>query len=143
MSENKMNLDLFIQKSLKIAEERKKPFDLVVEGFEEGTISFNYPKNNQLLNYIDAAGRSATVNATGDIDISDMGSLIEASKELVYSCCPYIQSKELHEKLGIEDPLEIPIIIFGMDQTMDIASNIADRAKGNKIFSETVEAVKN
>lgn len=138
---SKTNFDLFIEKSLKIVEYRKKPFELEVEEF--GLISFIYPNTNSLLNYIDAAGRAVSVSATGEAEMKDIGALIDASKELVFNCCPYLQSVELHEKLEIKDPLESAILIFGVDTTMSLASEIADRAKGNKTYSEISQKVKN
>lgn len=139
--ENKLNLDLFIQKAIKISEERKKPFELEIEDF--GAINFNYPKQNQLLNYMDSSVKGVTVDSNGVLLSQDFGLLVEAAKEFVYACCPYLQSDELHKALDLKDPFDAPIIIFGLDKTMEIASQIAEIAQGKKIIEKVVEEVKN
>jgi len=136
--ENKTNLEMFISKALKKHESREENFDIEVKDY--GLINFKRPSSNQLLKYLDEVSNCV---GTGENARVDLIGITEASKDLVYNCCLFLQSSELREKLGIKDPLETPIIIFGIEETNRLAAEISDKAEGSKISVEVSEEIKN
>ena len=134
----------FINKALKRKEEREKPFDLEVKGY--GVVHFNKPTNNDLLKYMDKASSAIVTEGEGEntkVVSQDLEQMVEAAKELVYICCPILQSKELQESLWIQNPIETPIEVFGIKETMDIAAKISEKVDGFKIQEEIDEKIKN
>lgn len=134
----------FIEKAMKRKEELSKPFELEIEGY--GTVNFNRPTNNQLLSYMDKVSSAIVTEGEGEeakVISQDLIQMSEAAKELVYVCCPTLQSKELQEALGIQDPLETSIEVFGIKETMDIAGRISEKVDGAKLQKEVDEAIKN
>lgn len=138
---SKLTADLFIEKALRKQEERKKPFELEVGDY--GLVSFNYPNTNQLLNYMDDSAKAVTLDSEGNLLSQEIAQIVEASKELVFNCCPILKNSELQAKLGIEDPLDTPIVVFGIDEVTNIAAKIAEKAQGSKVQNEVVQEVKN
>lgn len=138
---SKLTADLFIEKALRKQEERKKPFELEVGDY--GLVSFNFPSTNQLLNYMDSATNAVTLDDKGTVISQDISLIVEASKELVYNCCPILKNSELQTQLEIQDPLDTPIIVFGIDEVTNIAGIIAEKAQGSKTQNEVVDKVKN
>lgn len=138
----------FINKAIKRKEEMSKPFDLEVAGY--GTVHFNRPTNNQLLNYMDKVNSAMVTETQGEgeeketkVVSQDFIQMSEAAKELVYVCCPILQQKELQEALDIQDPFETAIEVFGVTEIIRIATEISEKADGAKIQEEVAEKVKN
>ena len=140
----KTDLEIFIAKAMKRKEESNKPFDLEIEGY--GLVHFNKPSNNQLLNYMDKVSSAIVTEGTGEeakVISQDLVQMVEASKELVYLCCPTLQQTELQTALEIQDPMETSIEVFGIEKTLDIAAQISEKTKGYKLQEEVAEAIKN
>lgn len=134
----------FINKAIKRKEEREKPFDLEVAGY--GAVHFNMPTNNQLLEYMDKVSSAIKTEGEGEttrVIEQDFIQMTEAAKELVYCCCPTLQSKELQEKMRIQDQLETAIEVFGINETIRIAGEISEKVDGAKLQEDVVEKVKN
>lgn len=134
----------FIAKAIKRKETISKPFDLQVEGY--GIVHFNRPTNKQLLNYMDSISSAIVTEGEGEtskVVSQDVVQMAEASKELVYLCCPILQQEELHKSLEIDEPFETAIEVFGINETMKIAGKIAEMADGSKVAEETAEKIKN
>ena len=134
----------FIEKAMKRKEELNKPFDIEVLGY--GKVIFNKPSNNQLIEYMDKVGQATKTAGEGEeraVVGQDFRLMVEAAKELVYVCCPTLQSKELQEALGIQDPMETSVEVFGVNETLQIAIKISEKADGAKIQEEMNETIKN
>lgn len=145
-SEKVLTLEDFRAKAIKKHNERKKVADIEVAGY--GLIRFTRPSEEQLLSYMDNCAKAivtAKDEETGKNVVvdQDLALILEASKELVYSCCPFLQDNELREELGIKDPLDTPVSVFGINTTMEIAGMIADEFEGEKVEKEVKEEIKN
>lgn len=90
----KMNFDALVAK----AEQRKRS-KLEVKLFDlpgAGALAFHKPGDGALLDYY---GKLAeTTSAEAALALSD---------ELIYDCCPDLQSTELHAALGVKDPSDV------------------------------------
>ena len=134
----------FIEKAMKRKEELNKPFEIDVKTY--GKMTFNRPTNNQLIEYMDKVGQATKTAGEGEereVVGQDFRLMVESAKELVYVCCPDLQSKELQEKMGIQDPMETPLEVFGINETLQVAIEISNRADGAKIQEEMDSTVKN
>ncbi len=140
-----MDFEAFMEKALKRNEEINKVYEIEVKGY--GIMNFNKPKHLQLLKYIDKSGNAVEFEnkENGEIKVisQDLFLIDEASRELVYFTCPFLQDKKLQEALGIIDPLQTPIEVFGIEETMDLAGKISKLAKGESLQEEVNEKIKN
>nr|DAD95073.1 MAG TPA: YqbN [Siphoviridae sp. ctVqj4] len=57
--------------------------------------------------------------------VEDIRELIEAERQLIYKSCPDLQNTELHKKMGIEDPFDVVKAIFEIQETNEIAEELA------------------
>ncbi|KYH35831.1 hypothetical protein CLTEP_02240 [Clostridium tepidiprofundi DSM 19306] len=137
----KLTLDDFRKKALQ-REKAKKLFTFIdVDGF--GEIRFERPTDNEILRYMNECARAVKVDEKGNVTEQDLSITFEASKELVYVCCPFLQDRELREELDIKDPLDVVSKIFGINGTIEIASQIVEEFEGGKLTEQVVEDVKN
>ncbi|QEK12578.1 hypothetical protein FQB35_09705 [Crassaminicella thermophila] len=137
----KLTLDDFRKKALQ-REKAKKLFTFIdVEDF--GEIRFERPTNNEILRYMNECARAVKTDEKGKVIEQDLTIMFEASKELVYTCCEFLQDRELREELEIKDPLDVVSKIFGINGTIEIASQIIEEFEGRKLAEEVVEDIKN
>jgi hypothetical protein len=127
-----LTLDEFINKAVEKCESQKKELKIPILDF--GLITFKRPTNDQTLDYINAQGNSIRFSSDGKILGTDLVNLSKAASELIYFICPYLQNTDLQEALGIKDPLDMPIKVFGIENLIDIANLINNKfGLGKKI----------
>ena len=129
--QKELTLDEFINKSFDCLENRKDVEYLPVKGF--GKIPFNRPTDNELLKYLNAASKGATLDEEGKAKMIDMTPIAIASKTLVYQSCTYLHDKRLLEKSGVEEPFDIAFKLFGISETIDLAGKISDKFGSNEV----------
>lgn len=140
-----IDFETFLGKAMKRQEEINKSFEIDVAGY--GLIKFNHPKDSQLLKYLDGIGNAVETEEVEEgknkVVSQDLVLMDEASRELVYFCCPFLQDAKLHEALKTKDFLKVPTMVFGISETMRIAGEIAERANGEKIQKDINDKIKN
>ena len=139
-----LDVEAFIQKAVLRKEQMSSTFDLNTKNY--GTVTFNRPKNQALLKYLDLMASAVVTEGEGKatkIIEQDFNLMLDASKELIYNCCPMMQSKELQAALDIQDPIETPVEVFGISQTMELAASIVEKSDGEKIQTQAAEKIKN
>jgi len=132
---NKITFDEFVAKATAKRNNRKMVADIYV-GDEYGYMSFNRPSNNDILQYINNVSKSIIFDSEGNMTGQDTILMFEASRELIYATCPFIQKKELHEALDIIDPFDIVAEVFGVQNAIDIATRIKDEFDGASVGDE-------
>lgn len=129
--QKELTLDDFINKSFDCLENRKDVEYLPVKGF--GKVPFNRPTDNELLKYLNAASKGATLDEEGKAKMIDMTPIAIASKTLVYQSCTYLHDKRLLEKAEVEEPFDIAFKLFGISETIDLAGKISDKFGSNEV----------
>lgn len=140
-NDTKLTLDSFRKKAIEKHKNRKKVAYIEVEGF--GQVQFERPSNDQILKYMTGIGNSIKTNADGEVLKQDLNAMADYSKEIVYLNCKFLQDKELREVYEIKDPLETPLEVFGIQETINIASEMGDAFEGEKIQNDVDESIKN
>ncbi|NHI47971.1 hypothetical protein FDE94_08830 [Clostridium botulinum] len=132
--DKKITLEDFIKKATDKYNNRKKVTDIEVEGF--GALTFTRPSDSDLLKFKDILANSIKFSKDESIDKLDYGQMLNASKELIYNSCEFLHSNELMQDLECGEPFDIPVKIFGIDGTVQLAQKI------NEAFEDSnVEAV--
>ena len=137
----RLNLEDFIRKAKEKEAKKEKIFLIEVE--EYGELEFRRPTMNEILNYTDANSGAFTFDEDGNVLSQSVSTMLEASRELVYQCCSFLQSQELRESLEIEDPLDTPARLFGIGEKNRIAETIAGRVNNIKVQKKVTEEIKN
>lgn len=141
MGNKKLTLEQFREKAMKKHKSRKMVAEIEVENY--GKITFKRPKDSQMLTYLNETANSIQTDDAGNVIGQDIVRLLDSSKELVYMSCPFLQDEKLKESLGIKDPLETPVELFGMKETMNIAKCIVEEFEGLQVDKEVDEEIKN
>lgn len=131
----KITLEEFIAKATAKHNNKKMFVDLYIDE-EFGQVTFKRPSNNDILQYINNVSKSISFDKEGNMIGQDTVLMFEASKELVYISCSYLQNKELHNMLGVTDPLDVVAEVFGVQNTIDLATKIKDAFDGESIRDE-------
>lgn len=100
---------------------------------EMGTMVFNRPGENELLSYVSECSRSQ----------DDLGLVLKASKSLVYNSSSFLQNDDLQKKLDVVDPLDTVTKVFEINETVEIASKIAETFMGAEKVEEIEKEIKN
>ncbi|MGB6129670.1 MAG: hypothetical protein WBG30_13075 [Psychrilyobacter sp.] len=137
----RLSLEHFIKKAMEIESKREKLF--LIDTGDFGEIEFKRPTTKEMLNYIDGTSNSVQTDSDGEVVSQDTEGILDASKELVYQCCSYMQSTELRESFDIENPLDTPVKIFGINKTNEIARKIMEKVNGNNSIKKATEEIKN
>ncbi|GAA0735854.1 hypothetical protein [Clostridium oceanicum] len=135
----KLTLEDFIKKATDKHTKRKKVVDIDIEGF--GLITFKRPSDSDLLDFKDVLANSVKVTKDEKIDKLDYRQMLEASKELLYNTCEFLHSKELMEELQCGEPFDLPVKIFGIDETIELAQKVCEAFEDNK--TDIKEHIKN
>lgn len=142
----------------KLTEKEEKKIKVTqVEVQEFGLIEFIRPKDDKIIEYVADIAKAVeqeeeisnisedetTEKNLKKIKKIDLKQLLEASSKFVYQCCPLLQKKEIRDMYKGAIPYEIPGQIFGMNETIELASKLIDIFEGKKATTETIETVKN
>ena len=68
--------------------------------------------------------------------MTDMTPIAVASKTLVYQSCKYLHDKNLLSRADLEEPYDICFKLFGISETIELASKISDVFGSNDITGE-------
>ena len=137
----RLSLEHFIKKAMEIESKREKLF--LIDTGDFGELEFKRPTTKEMLNYIDGTSNSVQTDGEDNVISQDTGGILDASKELVYQCCSYMQSQDLRESFEIENPLDTPVKIFGINKTNEIARKIMAKVNGNDLIKKATEKIKN
>ncbi|NFF69331.1 hypothetical protein FDF69_20415 [Clostridium sporogenes] len=118
----KITLEDFIKKATDRYNKRKKVVDIEVEEF--GALTFKRPSDSDLLEFKNTLANSVKMSKDESIDKLNYGQMLNASKELVYNTCEILHSDELMKELECGEPFDIPVKIFGIDGTIQLAQKI-------------------
>lgn len=134
----KLSLAEFINQGIEKESKMKKEVDIQIEGC--GIVTFIKPTQDRLLEFINAQANSVRMNKDEEIIGTNLICLIEAAKEFIYFCCPFLQDAELQKAWNIVDPLDTPSKAFGIENLAGIANQIKDAFGDEK---ETRKKIKN
>lgn len=137
----KLSLKTFIEKAIEHEMKRVKIVEIEVENF--GLIEFIRPKEGVLINYLsDALKASNTDKTSGKVE-TDIKHLLNTASELVYNCCPLLQAKEVRKQYPDREPYDIPAILFGITETIDLAGKLNDVFSMGGTLQAIADEVKN
>lgn len=137
----RLSLEHFIKRAKEIESKREKLF--LIDTGDFGELEFKRPTTKEMLNYIDGTSNSVQTDSEDNVLSQDTEGILDASKELVYQCCSYMQSQDLRESFEIENPLDTPVKIFGINKTNEIAQEIMKKVNGNNAIKKATEEIKN
>ncbi|MGO5072338.1 hypothetical protein ACTQ4K_00055 [Clostridium sporogenes] len=145
----KITLEDFIKKATDRYNKRKKVVEIGIKGF--GTLVFKRPTDSELLEFKDTLANSVkmskgstskgSTSKVSTIDKLDYKKMLEASKELIYKSCEYLHNTELMQDLDCAEPYDIPIKIFGIDGTIELAQRINEEFED--INADVEKTIKN
>ncbi|EPY2283510.1 hypothetical protein ACTQ4P_05645 [Clostridium sporogenes] len=140
----KITLEDFIKKATDRYNKRKKVVEIEIKGV--GTLVFKRPTDSELLEFKDTLANSVkmskgSTSKGSTIDKLDYKKMLEASKELVYKSCEYLHNTELMQDLDCAEPYDIPIKIFGIDGTIELAQRINEEFED--INADVEKTIKN
>ncbi|ACO83966.1 hypothetical protein EXN54_19375 [Clostridium botulinum] len=130
----KIALEDFIKKATDKYNKRKRVVDIEVEGF--GILTFTRPSDSDLLEFKNTLANSIKMSKDESIDKLDYRQMLNASKELIYNSCEFLHSNELMQDLECGEPFDIPIKVFGIDGTIQLAQKINEAFEDSNV--ETV-----
>lgn len=111
----------------KVQKENKQDRMLEVEVPSMGkSLIFKTPSDEMRLDLLDELGENAGTRK-----------YIEMCKKIIYLCCDLLQNPELHQELGIVDPLDTVDAIFDLDDISEIGDKLLDA------IGDPVEEIKN
>lgn len=135
MANKRITFDEFVAKATAKKNSKKLTADIYVSD-EFEYVTFNRPSNNEILQYINNVSKSIIIDNDGNMTGQDTILMFDASKELVYATCPFLKKKELHEALEVVDPFDVVAEVFGVQNTIDLATKIKDEFDGENIKNE-------
>ncbi|KOM97273.1 hypothetical protein EXM36_17205 [Clostridium botulinum] len=129
--DKKITLEDFIKKATEKYNKRKKVVDIEVENF--GILTFTRPSDSDLLEFKNTLANSIKMSKDESIDKLDYGQMLNASKELIYNSCEFLHSNELMQDLECGEPFDIPIKVFGIDGTIQLAQKINEAFEDSNV----------
>lgn len=122
---------------------KNKPMTADVE-FDGDLVTVNKPSHNLQLQFMNGYASAVTANAQGEIVGQDFGVMFETSRDFIFACCPFLDSKEMRDELGIKgEPMDIVGEIFGVEGTIEFAMSIKEAFDIEGETEKVVEQVKN
>lgn len=147
-----MTLQEFIKKAKEKEDNKIKIVHLEVEEF--GEIEFIRPKESDLIKFNNDLASCIDVEYKGinneeerekgiDIESFDFSRYAAVSSEFIYKCCSFLREKEVRDMYSDTEFYDIPLVIFGQNEVIKIASELNNQFKGIETRKEVTEAVKN
>lgn len=105
------------------AKEKSKheTYEIFVKSMEKALV-FKRPSDELRLDMIDEMGKNPK-----------MREVIALYKKMIYLSCELLQNTELHEQLGVIDPLDTVDAIFDLDDITDIGEKLMDAMGVNEV----------
>ena len=138
-----MQLQDFLNKVREKESKRLKIIEIEVEDI--GKIEFTRPLSKDLIKCMsETAGATKTIKTDeGVIKKTDIEAMLSAAKELVYNSCSLLQAEETREQFKTLHPYDIPVEIFGITKTIEIAAEIMEKFGGEKEIEKLEDDIKN
>ena len=138
-----MQLQDFLNKVREKESKRLKIIEIEVEDI--GKIEFTRPLSKDLIKCMsETAGATKTIKTDeGVIKKTDIEAMLSAAKELVYNSCSLLQAEETREQFKTLHPYDIPVEIFGITKTIEIAAEIMEKFGGDKEIEKLENDIKN
>lgn len=107
----KLTFDDILARKLQREKDKMKVMSIYIPSMG-GELVFNSLPEHKLLSILDECGNeSRTEN-------------INMEREFIYSSCKDLQNPELHEILGVIDPIDVVREVFTLQETDDIAKEL-------------------
>lgn len=141
-----ITLEQIIEKLNKKEEKKVKVTHVEVE--EYGLIEFTRPNDNDILQYFSDVTKAIEFDDNEEtkdkkVKTIDFRKMLDISSEFVYKCCPMLQKKEIRDMFPKVSYYEIPIQVFGMNETIELAGKLNDIFEGSNKLEKTQEEIKN
>lgn len=138
-----MELQDFLNKVREKEANKLKIIEIEVEGI--GKVEFHRPSTKDLINCMKATSEATTRIETeeGKYEKNDFGAILEASKELVYNSCSLLQSEQIREEYKNLYPTDIPVEVFGITETVEIAAELMEKFSATKEIEKMENDIKN
>ena len=138
-----MQLQDFLNKARENESKKLKIIEIEVEGF--GKIEFSRPTVNELVEYTNKVAGAVTTIQTdeGTIKRQSYEDVVQASKELVYNSCSLLQASETRDNFKGLSPYDIPLEVFGITKTIELATEISDKFDPSERIKKMEDDIKN
>lgn len=147
-----MTLQEFIKKAKEKENNKVKIVHFEVEGF--GKIEFIRPTESDLIKFNNDLASCIDVEYKGisdeekrkkeiNIESFDFSKYAAVSSEFIYKCCSFLREKEVRDMYPDTEFYDIPLVVFGQNEVIKIASELNNQFKGVETRKEVTEAVKN
>lgn len=138
-----MELQDFLNKVREKEANKLKMIEIEVENI--GKIEFHRPSTNELINCMKITSEATKTIETeeGKYQQSDFKAILEASKELVYNSCSLLQSEQIRSEYKNLYPTDIPVEIFGITKTVEIAAELMEKFSATKEIEKMENDIKN
>lgn len=141
-----LTLEDIIEKLNKNEEKKIKITHIDVKNF--GLMEFVRPHDNDILQYL--SDLTNTVEFEENLETSekkikkiDLRKSLDISSEFIYKCCPMLQKKEIRDIHSNLSPYDIPSQIFGINETIELATQLNEIFEGASEISQKKETIKN
>lgn len=136
----KITLQDFITKT--VMKKNNAPQHAEIE-FDGDYIPVERPSIETQVDYLNGATNAMSFNTDGEILGQDFEKMFDASRDFIFACCPYMQSKELREALECGEPSDVVGKVFGLEGTIDFASKIKEAFDVEKTVEKVHAEIKN
>ena len=138
-----MQLQDFLNKVRENESKRLKIIEIEVDGI--GKVEFTRPLSKDLIKCMsETAGATKTIKTDEEvIKKTDIEAMLSTAKELVYNSCSLLQAEETREQFKTLHPYDIPVEIFGITKTIEIAAEIMEKFGGEKEIEKLEDDIKN
>ena len=113
MSEIATISDLIAQKMQK-EEKQNETLEITVGNMEKPLV-FRKLNDKELIEFMGLIS-----------DADDMEKNIKAIDTLIYNCCPALQDTELHNQLDVNDPEDIPSMLWTVAERIALSDELSD-----------------
>lgn len=107
----KLTFDDILARKMQREKDKMKVMSIYIPSMD-GELIFNSLPEHKLLSILDGI--------SGDNRVED----INMEREFIYSSCKDLQNPELHEILGVIDPIDVVREVFTLQETDDIAKEL-------------------
>ena len=125
--------------------ESKKLKIIEIEVEDIGKVEFTRPLSKDLIKCMSETAEATKTIKTdeGVIEKTDIEAMLSAAKELVYNSCSLLQAEETREQFKNIHPYDIPVEIFGIAKTIEIAAELMEKFGGEKEIEKLEDDIKN
>lgn len=111
----KATFEDLLAKKMQKEKNKHKQKDILIPGTDK-TLTFVKPPEKELLKMIDEMEVIGADGASAD--------QIECYRHIIYDTCPELQDTELHKKLDVVDPYDVPKVLFDLQDVQEIIKEL-------------------